>query len=83
MTSDCGHDDYGDFDHDAYCRECGSSMTWEDCWNCGGEGYSHHNCGEDCCCCLYPEDNVLCDICNGEGGYWICLNAANHPEVPK
>jgi len=40
-----------------------------DCWNCGDEGYSHHDCGEDCCCCLWPEDNVVCDICNGKGGW--------------
>ena len=42
---------------------------WIDCWNCGGEGYSHHDCGEDTCCCLYPEDNVRCDVCNGRGGW--------------
>lgn len=42
---------------------------WIDCWNCGGEGYSHHDCGEDCCACLEPEDNVRCDICHGKGGW--------------
>ena len=42
---------------------------WVDCWNCGGEGFSHHDCGEDCCCCLHPEDNVVCDICRGKGGH--------------
>lgn len=42
---------------------------WIDCYNCGGEGYSHHDCGEDCCCCLNPEDNVVCDICEGKGGW--------------
>lgn len=46
-----------------------SDLPWIDCWNCGGEGYSDHDCGEDCCACLYPEDNVVCDICNGEGGW--------------
>ena len=40
-----------------------------ECWNCGGEGYSHHDCGEDCCCCLSPYDNVRCDICDGKGGW--------------
>ncbi len=42
---------------------------WIDCWNCGGEGYSDHDCGEDTCCCLHPEDNVVCDICHGNGGW--------------
>lgn len=42
---------------------------WIDCWNCGGEGYSYHDCGEDVCCCLDPEDNVVCDICHGKGGW--------------
>lgn len=41
-----------------------------DCWKCGGEGYSHHDCGEDICCCLEPEDNVECDICKGHGGWY-------------
>lgn len=39
----------------------------EDCSNCGGTGYSHHECGEDTCCCLHPEDNVICDWCDGKG----------------
>ena len=46
--------------------------SYVDCWNCGGAGYSDHDCGEDCCACLYPEDNVRCDICRGKGGYYIC-----------
>lgn len=43
--------------------------SWVTCWKCNGEGFSHHDCGEDCCCCADPVDNVPCDICNGEGGY--------------
>lgn len=54
-----------------HCEKCGNSLSWRDCWNCD-EGFSHHDCGEDCCCCLYPEDNVECDICEGEGGWWQC-----------
>lgn len=42
---------------------------WVDCWNCNGEGVTHHECGDDVCCCLLPEDNVICDYCNGDGGY--------------
>lgn len=44
---------------------------WRECWNCGGEGVSHHDCGEDTCCCFMPEDNVQCDICGGNGGWHI------------
>lgn len=43
--------------------------VWIECWNCE-EGYSHHDCGEDTCCCLYPENNVRCDICRGRGGWY-------------
>ena len=42
---------------------------WIDCWNCGGEGYTHHDCGEDTCACLVPELNVECEVCEGEGGW--------------
>lgn len=42
------------------------------CWNCGGDGYSDHDCGDDCCCCLDPEPNVPCDICLGKGALLLC-----------
>ena len=57
------------------CGRCGSSITFEDCQNCGGDGVTSHDCGEDCCCCLYPEDNVTCDICRGKGSFPICLSS--------
>lgn len=38
-----------------------------DCWDCGGEGVTHHDCGEDTCHCLNPEDNVTCETCGGRG----------------
>ena len=63
------------------CARCGSSVTYEDCTNCGGEGVTDHDCGEDCCCCLYPEDNVPCDICDGEGGWWQCLSSPEYCEA--
>jgi hypothetical protein len=59
-----------------WCAKHLSEKLWVDCWNCGGEGYSHHDCGEDCCCCLYPEDNVVCDICHGKGAYKVCSTCA-------
>ena len=53
------------------CKNCGTEKRWRGCWNCD-EGFSHHDCGEDCCCCLDPEDNVTCDICDGNGGFLVC-----------
>ena len=47
--------------------------AWRRCWNCGGEGFSSHDCGEDTCCCIDPEDNVVCDVCGGKGGWKVQL----------
>jgi hypothetical protein len=57
------------------CGRCGSSISFHDCPNCGGEGYTSHDCGEDCCCCAEPEDNVPCDVCNGDGTFARCLSS--------
>lgn len=56
------------------CECCGSSMMWEDCEYCD-EGYDGHECGEDTCCCLYPEENMVCQICEGKNGWWRCLSS--------
>ena len=45
---------------------------WHECPNCSGEGTDGHDCGEDCCVCLHPDDNVRCDFCGGRGGIWRC-----------
>jgi hypothetical protein len=55
-------------EHEEYRQ--GDGSLWRVCWQCGGEGVSDHDCGEDCCNCLHPEDNVRCDICEGKGG-WV------------
>lgn len=54
------------------CEKCSNELSWRDCWQCGGEGFVDHDCGEDTCCCLYPEDNVECDTCEGNGGWFQC-----------
>lgn len=41
--------------------------TTETCTNCGGSGFSGHDCGEDTCCCLEPEEDLLCSVCEGVG----------------
>ena len=69
------HPDDGQ-DWQAQCARCGSSMDWQECENCDGEGLSGHDCGEDCCCCADPEEpNVPCGICGGHGGWNRCLSA--------
>lgn len=63
-----------DADDHKLCPRCHCcDWVWEECYACGGDGVSGHDCGEDCCCCLYPEDNVRCDICDGAGGWYQCL----------
>ena len=68
---------------ESQCKFCGSSVHWEDCDQCGGSGYNGHECGEDTCCCLYPEDNVVCDYCDGEGGYYVCLGDCGRKKPTK
>jgi hypothetical protein len=70
------------YGQDSMCSFCGSSVHWEDCDQCGGTGYNGHECGEDTCCCLYPEDNVTCDYCDGKGGHYHCLGDC-HRQKPK
>ena len=61
------------------CPVCGCEMEWEPCWQCFGEG-GFHDCGEDSCCCLEPELNIPCDVCDWEGEYPVCPRAGetNH-----
>ena len=49
---------------------------WEVCWECGGEGVNGHDCGEDCCPCLEPEENMTCQTCDGKGGWKPAPSAA-------
>ena len=50
--------------------------SWVECPDCGASGYSGHDCGEDCCCCRHPEDNIRCDICQGKSGWYRCYTCA-------
>jgi hypothetical protein len=61
-------------DWECQCARCGSSLMWEDCYGCAGEGLRGHDCGEDTCCCLDPEDNVECSNCGGSGGHYDCVS---------
>lgn len=55
------------------CVRCGAMLVLETCWQCGGAG-GFHDCGEDTCCCLYPDEdlNDRCEECHGEGVYVYC-----------
>ena len=56
------------------CKCC--EVVYEDCGNCD-DGYSSHDCGEDSCCCEYPEDNVVCDWCGGTGTFPMCIGGCD------
>ena len=62
------------------CGRCGSSILFETCQSCAGEGWFGHDCFEDCCCCLDPEDDK-CGTCDGEGTIPICLSSAEWCEA--
>lgn len=62
-------------EYECQCARCGSSVSWETCEYCGGEGFDGHDCGEDCCSCRYPVDNVVCGACDGNGTFGYCLSS--------
>jgi hypothetical protein len=53
------------------CPICGEEVDWVKCDSCE-EGYSDHDCGEDTCNCLNPNNNVKCSDCDGKEGWWLC-----------
>ena len=59
---------------DVVQKEEMSEKEWVRCRNCD-DGFSYHDCGEDTCICLNPVNNVVCDVCLGEGGWEITLSA--------
>ncbi len=52
------------------CRCC--EVVTDECEMCSGEGYVDHDCGEDTCCCLDPDNNVPCGYCHGTGTWKHC-----------
>lgn len=59
---------------DCQCARCGSSVATECCEYCE-DGYDGHDCGEDVCCCLHPEENVPCQYCRGSGVWHTCVSS--------
>lgn len=42
---------------------------FEECYECGGEGFVLRDCDEDTCCCAEPEAShgfKICPMCGGE-----------------
>lgn len=60
---------------DCRCARCGSSIDTERCEQCE-DGFDGHDCGEDCCVCLHPEENVPCQYCGGTGIWLTCMSSA-------
>jgi hypothetical protein len=68
-------EDLVDTDVELSGRDCpihDRSMYRRECTECGGEGSSHHDCGEDTCCCADAYDNVICSECKGKGYFEWC-----------
>jgi predicted amidophosphoribosyltransferase len=65
------------------CKNCGNKLKRIECWQCEGEGVSDHDCGEDVCACRFPEPNVTCGICNGEGSWMVCMFCTAHKPSPS
>lgn len=74
---ECGYLNMSDDNEYSSCEDCGEDTQWEDCWSCGGEGgrgYEDDLQYEDPLW-YSPGDFETCDICEGKGGYYICLNS--------
>ncbi len=59
--------------HEYQCKKCGSMVEWKECNGCD-DGFSHHECLDDTCCCKDPEPNMPCNLYGGKGGWWSCIN---------
>lgn len=68
------------------CKRCNCcDLVWQECRDCE-DGLSGHDCGEDVCCCLDPDDNMICDTCGGRGGWQRCIGRCDehgqHQTIP-
>lgn len=64
------YEDYVERDEES-CPKCGGETYTRTCGQCE-DGVDGHDCGEDCCCCEYPEPNQSCDLCLGRGYFHWC-----------
>ena len=63
-----------DADEELYCSECGAELEFDDCPECGGEGFREHE----------PDSEEpwtgfeTCNYCGGHGTFQRCPNARHH-----
>ena len=57
---------------DIPCPKCGHDTASRRCDAIDCEDGGYHDCGEDCCACLYPEPNTPCEECHGRGRFSWC-----------
>jgi DnaJ-class molecular chaperone len=73
-------DDWGMIGGDAYedvprCEDCEQELEWEECHECGGEGFIDGDRLMDEDPLWYgPDDTETCSECNGAGGWHYCSN---------
>lgn len=53
------------------CSACGNDAQWIACESCD-DGLVGHDCGEDTCACVDPQENVRCGVCDGDSGWFSC-----------
>lgn len=65
---------------DDTCDVHGCNLHDRECDDCSGEG-GYHDCGEDCCCCINPEETThRCRNCKGTGFIrWCPENSEQNP----
>lgn len=67
---------------DCQCARCGSSLTWEACSECGGEGRTAPGeLHEQDPLWYHPGDTEVCGGCGGDGGNYFCLSSAEWCEA--
>ena len=55
------------------CPRCGGQTDWQECENGCDEGYFYP--GEDDPIQYDPDEELSCDVCQGQGGWWMCVNS--------
>ncbi len=68
--------DGGPPQEDCQCARCGSSCTFVDCGNCGGEGVIEAD--EDDWQGFDSDER--CDWCRWNGGWWRCISSKDYCE---
>ena len=57
------------------CSICGNSLMYVRCWHCGG--YGDFALSDDWF------DMLVCEECDGRGGWWVCPDAAQHGDSDR